>query len=102
MASVIDFYSSNYKILSSPMKILSEHMNPTNYRISYFDHIINMIVNDDSSLKLKYLHNKLLMIIVVTPEKGVSHSESIILSYFNVQHVLCIKEFIVLKIMISC
>ena len=65
--------------------------------------------NDDSISKPKDSQNTLLMRIFDTTEKDVSNPEKklqvkcvIIMSYFNSQYVMCITDFIVLRINASC
>ena len=84
MAGVIDFYIIIGKTLSSHMKQLSENINSEKHRIYYFDQTSKMIVNlgdkkgvsnYESSSKLADIQNSLLMSIVYTTEKDISHSK---------------------------
>ena len=84
MAGVIAFFILIGKELSPHMKQLSENINSTKHKIHYFDQTSKMIVdlgdkkgvsNYESSSKLADIQNSLLMSIVYTTEKDISHSK---------------------------
>ena len=72
------------KRLSSNIYQIIQHINTTNHKIHSDDQIRKMIVNlgskkgdknDDTSPKIMDQHNDLLLDIVETPERDVSHGE---------------------------
>ena len=83
MVGIIFFFFINDKKLSSHMDQISEHINFSNHKIHSYDKMSKMIVNlgsnkfennnNNSSWQLTCLHNSSLMIIVNTPENGLSN-----------------------------
>lgn len=103
---------------------ISQHINSTNHKIDSYGQRIKGTMNlgsktgdwnDDSSNKLTGIQNYLLLIIVDTPKKDLSHGVGKLLTrrvhtssikyyslFFHVQYVLCIIEFILIKTNFSC
>ena len=106
------------------MAQISEHNNSSNNKIHFYNQKRKMVFhlgnnkfedNNNSTCKLKYLQNSLLMIIVDTPENYVSNvdrkldkrkiSTSSIKSastYFFFQYIQCVVESIIIQKNVLC
>ena len=82
MAGIIVIFVLNDKKLSSHMAQISEHINSSNHKIHSYDQMGTMIVNlsnkkcknnNKSTGNLNHIHKSFFVIIVETPEKGVSN-----------------------------